>query len=154
MFGLCFLGASYPIPASGLQQVDATHYVLDVCSVVKPDYSELKEVALFLTSPPPDPSMAVALYVRSGQSEWLYRGAVHAGHPSDALPLQWPRGADGELAAPGPGAAQVGVSLEPIADVAGKEGSRLGDKLDYSRRVAGDFVRFMQSYPTQGEFEF
>lgn len=63
--------------------------VLDVCTLVKPQYWELKEVALFLNAPGSlDPSMALGLYVKSGNSEWLYRGAVHNAHPSEVMPLQ------------------------------------------------------------------
>lgn len=41
------------------------------------------------------------------------------------------------------------VSIEPLSDLSSKEGSRLGEKMDYARRVGLDLVRFMQSYPTQ-----
>lgn len=63
--------------------------VLDVCTMVKPQCWELKEVALFLNTPNSlDPSMALGLYVKAGESEWLYRGCVHNGHPSEVMPLQ------------------------------------------------------------------
>jgi len=49
--------------------------VLDVCSLVKPQYWELKEVALYLASPNAlDPSLALGLYVKSAASDWQYRG--------------------------------------------------------------------------------
>jgi hypothetical protein len=166
MFGLLFVGASYPIPAASLQQVDATHWVLDVCATVRPDYAALRDVALFLTAPI-DPSLALGLYVRAGGPDgaWLYRGCVHNGRPSDVVPLAWPldgadNGADGGgggvvmgggFAGGGAasGGAQVGISVEPAAELAAREGARLGDKLDYARRVGLDLVHFMQSFPTQ-----
>ena len=68
--------------------------VLDVCTMVKPEYWELKEVALFLVTPGAlSPDAALGLYVRtclssSSDSGWLYRGCVHSSHPSEAMPLQ------------------------------------------------------------------
>lgn len=148
MFGVLFVGTSYPIPASSLQQVDPTHWVLDVCTAVRPDYWELKEASLFLAGPI-DGAAAVGLYVKAGGSEWLYRGCVHNGRPSEVMPLNWPPAANGEPVAPQPGAVQIGVSVEPLSDLGSKEGSRLGEKMDYARRVGLDLARFMQSYPTQ-----
>ncbi|KAF8071039.1 Usp2 [Scenedesmus sp. PABB004] len=132
----------------------AAHYVLDVCALVRPDYWTLREVALFLTSPgalPPD--QALGLYLRVAGGDWLYRGAVHAGHPSEAMPLQLPgpEGAGGAPAPPAaPGAVQLGVSLEPLAALAAKEGSRVGDRLAYGRRVGLDLFRFLESFATTG----
>ncbi|GBF96836.1 hypothetical protein Rsub_09692 [Raphidocelis subcapitata] len=148
MFGLLFVGCSFPIPASGLQQVDPTHWVLDACSAVRPDYWELKEATLFLSGPI-DAAAAVGLYVRAGDSGWLYRGCVHNGRPSEVMPLQWPTGGGGDAVAPQPGAVQVGISIEPLAELSAKEGGRLGDKVDYARRVGLDLVHFMGSFPTQ-----
>jgi hypothetical protein len=60
-----------------------------VCGTVAPSYWDLKEVSLFQLAPNSlDPSAALALYVKAGSSEWLYRGCVHNGHPSDVMPLQ------------------------------------------------------------------
>jgi hypothetical protein len=89
LFGTFFVGNSFPITSANLTQVDPTHWVLDVCSLVRPDYWELKEVALFLVAPNTlDPAAALGLYVKAGPSEWLYRGCVHNGHPSEVMPLQ------------------------------------------------------------------
>lgn len=81
--------------------------VLDVCTSVSPDFDSLKEVILFLTVPNVlDASMAFGLYVKVGTSAWLYRGCVHATHPSEAMPLSWP--GLGQVP-PGPGAVQIGA---------------------------------------------
>jgi hypothetical protein len=121
-----------------------------VCTTVTPSYRDLKDVSLFLTQPNSlDPSAALALYVKAGSSEWLYRGCVHNGHPSDVMPLQvgrgwggtncaaawrpachaadtaaaasrppqWPTSEGGSLAQPAPGSVQIGVSIEPQAEV-------------------------------------
>lgn len=89
MFAVVFPAHSYPIPSSHWQQVDPTHWVLDVCSLVKPNYWDVKEVVLFLTAPNTlDPNLALGLYVKCGASEWLYRGCVSNGQPSEVMPLQ------------------------------------------------------------------
>lgn len=63
--------------------------MLDVVATVSPEYWELKEAVLFLTTPGSLPAnAALGLYVKAGPSEWLYRGAVHGAHPSEAMPLQ------------------------------------------------------------------
>lgn len=89
LFAVFFVGQSFPIPAAAFAQLTPTHWVLDVCNTVKHAYWELKEVALFLQVPNSlDPSLALGLYVKSGDSDWQYRGAVHNGHPSEVMPLQ------------------------------------------------------------------
>ena len=89
LFAVFFVGQSFPIPSAHFAQLTPTHWVLDVCTSVKPAYWELKEVALFLQAPNSlDPSLALGLYVKSGGSDWQYRGAVHNGHPSEVMPLQ------------------------------------------------------------------
>lgn len=45
--------------------------------------------------------------------------------------------------------AQVGVSIEPLAEVAAKESSRVGDKLAYAKRVGMDLYHFLASFATQ-----
>ncbi|KAL6750646.1 hypothetical protein V8C86DRAFT_2798491 [Haematococcus lacustris] len=150
-FGILFLGpsGSYPIYASSMVQVDPTHWLLDVCTSVSPEYWNLKEVALFLTAPNVlDPALAVGLYVRTGASEWVYRGCCHAGHPSEVMPLQWPLPDSGPLP-PGPGVVQVGISIEPGVDIVNKEGSKLGAKEEFAKRVGMDLFRFMESFQTR-----
>jgi len=46
LFGVFFPAYSYPIPSEHFQQVDQTHWVLDVCSLVRQQYWEVKEVRL------------------------------------------------------------------------------------------------------------
>lgn len=78
VFGTFFIGHSYPISDVHFARVDQTHWLLDVCSAVNSNYPQLKEIALFLVKPqllPPD--AALALYVKAGSSDWLYRGCIH-----------------------------------------------------------------------------
>ena len=35
-----------------------------------------------------DPSAALGLYLKLGNGEWLYRGCIHNGHPTEVMPLQ------------------------------------------------------------------
>lgn len=149
LFGVFFVGHSYPVTSANFTQVDATHWVLDVCTSVLPNFWDLKEVALFLLQPNSlEPSAALGLYVKCGGADWDYRGCVHNGHPSDVMPLQWPLPAGATGMAPAAGAVQVGVSIEPGAEIIHKEGSKLGAKEDFSKRVGMDLFRFMQSFQT------
>mmetsp|Transcript_47456 Transcript_47456/g.121129 ORF Transcript_47456/g.121129 Transcript_47456/m.121129 type:complete len:185 (+) Transcript_47456:361-915(+) len=141
IFGVFFVGKSFPVTDANFTRVDNTHWVLDV-TVVNPAYEELKEVALFLTAPGAmDPQFGVGLYVSVGGSEWSYRGYVGSAHPSEVMPLQWPKNPTGA-----PGAAQIGISIEPIGEVVNKEGSKLGAREDFAKRVAMDLFNFMQSF--------
>mmetsp|Transcript_9014 Transcript_9014/g.19382 ORF Transcript_9014/g.19382 Transcript_9014/m.19382 type:complete len:193 (+) Transcript_9014:81-659(+) len=149
LFGVFFVGHSYPIFASHFTQVDPTHWVLDVCTTVIPNFWDLKEVSLFLTQPNSlEPSAALGLYIKVGPAEWLYRGCVHNGHPSEVMPLQWPSTEQGGVL-PGPGVVQIGVSLEPGVEIIQKEGSKLGAREDFAKRVGMDLFRFMESFQTQ-----
>lgn len=149
LFGVCFVGNSFPIPDQNFMRVDPTHWVLDICTAVTPNVLALKEVALFLATPgalPPDAALGV--YIKVGVTDWEYRGCVHAGHPSDVMPLQWPQEALNGLA-PGPGVVQLGVSLEPVVDLAAKEGSKLGAREDFAKRVGLDLYRYLESFQSQ-----
>ncbi|KAL4421725.1 hypothetical protein ABPG77_002341 [Micractinium sp. CCAP 211/92] len=146
-FAIFFTGKSYPIPANSFAQADATHWVFDATATVVPDYRELKEVAIFLTQPnvlPPD--VGLALYVSIGGADWSYRGFVSNAHPSDVLPLSWPEPQDPLLAPPGAGFAQIGVSVEPLAELGQKEGAKLGAKEEFAKCVGLDLFNFMQSF--------
>lgn len=148
LFGIFFVGQSYPIYSTNFQMVDPQHWVLDVCTTVQPNYWDLKEVSLFLMQPNSlDPNLALGLYLKVGHSEWLYRGCVHNGHPSEVMPLKWPAT---ELGAqpPGPGVVQIGVSLEPGVEIIQKESSKLGAREDFAKRVGMDLFRYMESFQT------
>lgn len=62
---------------------------------------------------------------------------------------QWPTNEDGSLVPPAPGVIQIGVSIEAGADIIHKEGSKLGAREDYAKRVAADLFRFLESFQTQ-----
>ena len=71
-------------------------------------------------------------------------GFVSGGHPSDVLPLSWPERA--ETAVVGPGYAQIGVSVEPLAELGQKEGSKLGAKEDFAKMVRRGWAAWVVSH--------
>ena len=50
LFGLVFVGKSFPVDASQVAQISQTNWVLDVTQSVTPAYTDLKEICLFLSS--------------------------------------------------------------------------------------------------------
>ena len=142
MFGLVFVGQSFPIDASQLLQASPTNWVLDVGKLVNPNFALLKEVCLFLGNAAAlDGSAGIGLYVSVGGTDWQYRGCVTLRRPSDVFPLSWP----GEPGAPG-AVAQIGISVEPASDLEKKEGLRLGLKEEFAKRVGLDLFHFLESF--------
>ena len=93
LFGLVFVGKSFPVDASQVAQISQTNWVLDVTQSVTPVYTDLKEICLFLSSPASlDQSCALGLYVSCAGGDWQYRGCVTASRPSDVFPTAWPTG--------------------------------------------------------------
>ncbi|CAL8460555.1 g84 [Coccomyxa elongata] len=144
LFGIFFVGASFPIADTSFTRVDPTHWVLDIGAAVTPDHTSLKEVALFLTQPqilPPDSAMGLYIAVGNG---WQWRGYVSNSHPSEVLPLQWPEIPGGSIASGQ--AIQLGVSVEPLAEVLQREGTKLASRQEFAKRVALDLFRYMESF--------
>lgn len=145
-FAVVFLGHAYPVPSSAFQQISMTNWVLDIITSVTPNYQTLKDCCLMLTAPGLlNDDMALGLYVKCGtypSSEWLYRGMISNFKPSDCFALQW-----AELhEAARSGAVQIGVSVEPRAQLEGKEQVRVGSRADFAKRVAFDLLRFVGSF--------
>eukprot|EP01025_Chloroclados_australasicus_P012366 TRINITY_DN15687_c0_g3_i1.p1 TRINITY_DN15687_c0_g3~~TRINITY_DN15687_c0_g3_i1.p1 ORF type:complete len:190 (+),score=22.97 TRINITY_DN15687_c0_g3_i1:86-655(+) len=144
VFGVFFVGHSYPITNQHFVQVDLTHWVLDVASTVSQDLEKLKEISLFLIQPNSlDQQYGLGLYVRGKQQDWQYRGFVSTQHPSEVMPLQWSRL---ELESVNQHEAQIGISVEPIAELSQKQGSKLGARQEFAKKVAMDLFRFMESF--------
>ena len=145
IFGAVFVRKSFVIPSTSFTQTDATHWTLDLrqCVGANASHHDVRDVCLFI----PDANLldgnsALALYVQAGNSPWEYRGCVSNASPSEVFPLQWPTMPDGS---PAP-TAQIGVSVEPIAEVAEKEQRVLGSKEHFAKRVAMDLFRYMESF--------
>jgi hypothetical protein len=150
MFGLCFLGSSFPIPSTSFTPVSSTHSALDVSTALGPvSLSKVKDVCLFLNSPNAIASdVALALYIKLGDNEWAYRGCVHAGQPSAAMSLLWPASEEQQSLSLIPSAALIGIALEPLSECLAKEGSALGSREEFAKRVGMDLFRYMESYQT------
>ena len=149
-FSLCFLGSSYPIPSSSFTQVDATHFAIDCFNALGPaPLSKLKDVCLFLNTPNSiSQDAALALYIKLGDGAWAYRGAVHASHPSAAMSLSWPISEEQQSIPLVSSAAMIGIALEPLSECMAKEGSEMGSKEEFAKRVGMDLFRFMESFQT------
>eukprot|EP00240_Pyramimonas_obovata_P006765 CAMPEP_0118937992 /NCGR_PEP_ID=MMETSP1169-20130426/24479_1 /TAXON_ID=36882 /ORGANISM="Pyramimonas obovata, Strain CCMP722" /LENGTH=172 /DNA_ID=CAMNT_0006881801 /DNA_START=171 /DNA_END=689 /DNA_ORIENTATION=+ len=127
---------------ANLTQVDATHWVCDLRQFVGMNFYDVRDVCLFLPSGSGlDANSALSLYVQAGGSEWMYRGCVCSLRPSETFPLQWPPGSDNPQYP-----AQIGISIEPLASVSGKEEQISGSKENFAKRVAMDLFTFMQSF--------
>ena len=60
--------------------------------------------------------------------------------------MQWPASLSSGLV--GSNVAQIGVSIEPLNEVSLKEGTRLGAKEDFAKKVALNLYHFMTSFAT------
>ncbi|GMH32587.1 hypothetical protein BSKO_00421 [Bryopsis sp. KO-2023] len=142
-FGMCFIGQSTAISSQIFQQVDPTHWVLEVGDKFQ-NLSEVKDIVLFLTAPDSlGPDKGLGLYVKTGSvSDWGYRGFVSSAHPSEVIPLQLhiPTGVQSSV--------QIGVSVELLDELTKKETDRLGAKEDFAKRVAQNLYHFMTSFGT------
>lgn len=143
LFGVVFVRKSFVIGSETFTRADHTHWTLDVSSTAGGAYHDVRDVCLFIPEGNLlDNNSALVLYVQAGSSPWEYRGCVSNASPSEVFPLQWPLNPDGSL----PANAQIGVSVEPIADVVGKEQQVLGSKEEFAKRVAMDLFRYMESF--------
>lgn len=123
LFGVVFVRKSFVISSEAFTRADHTHWTLDVGRTAGGAYQDVRDVCLFIPEGNLlDNNSALVLYVQAGNSTWEYRGCVSNASPSEVFPLQWPLQPDGSL----PPNAQIGVSVEPIADTIGKAQLVLG----------------------------
>lgn len=142
LFGCCFLKRSFVLTSNDFQQVDATHWVLDLRQLVGQNFHEVRDVCLFLPNGSVvDGNSALSLYVQAGGSPWEYRGCVCLPRPSEVFPLQWPEGSSNPNSP-----AQIGISIEPLAEVSHREEQVAGSKEEFAKRVAMDLFRYMESF--------
>ncbi|XVF58612.1 hypothetical protein PTKIN_Ptkin07bG0080300 [Pterospermum kingtungense] len=143
MFGVLFPNRSFPMDLSSFTQIDTFHWVLDMSTFVGEAYHQIGEMCIFLLNNftlPPDKALAV--YVQSPGSPFVFCGAVTLQRPSAVLSLIWPEPAS-DSATP---SAKIGVSVEDLAvlpslDVAAeKKIERLALK------VGENLFNFMQSF--------
>lgn len=140
-FGVIFVKRSFVIDSTQFQQVGEKQWVLNLRNLVGNCYADVKEVCLFVPNAAVlDNASAFSLYIQAGTSGWEYRGSVCNQRPSEVFPLKWPDSASVD------GAAQIGISIEPIEEAALKEQQVVGAKEDFAKRVAMDLFRFMESF--------
>ncbi|KAJ9703071.1 hypothetical protein PVL29_004724 [Vitis rotundifolia] len=152
MFGVVFPNRSFPMDISTFSQIDTFHWILDMNTFVGEAYDQVRELCIFLLNSFTLPAdKALAVYIQSPGSPFLFCGAVTLSRPSAVLSLPWPEpGSGGEmrLTASGdaPLSAKIGVSVEDLAalpslDVAAeKRIERLAMK------VGENLFNFMQSF--------
>ena len=148
LFGVLFLRRSCPIGSDAFTQVDSTHWVLDLAPLVTAAQClDVRDVCLFLPSngllPP---GFGLSLHIRARGSGWEHRGFVSEQTPSEVFPTAWPLAA-AEYAEGQPLGAQVGVALEPLAELVLREASALASRAEFAKRVAVDLFRFCESFP-------
>jgi len=71
-----------------------------------------------------------ALYRPVPLHDWVVRICVCCTHW-----MQWPSQEGGYVVPPAPGFIQLGVSIEPLAELAAKEGSRLGEVTEWHSSI-------------------
>ncbi|KAL8162439.1 hypothetical protein V2J09_013928 [Rumex salicifolius] len=120
-----FSNRSFPMDISAFSQIDTTHWILDMNTFVGDSYHQVKELCIFLLNGLTLPvDKALAVYIQSPGSSFLYCGAVTISRPSTVLTLPWPDpAADStsppQLTAPGapPLSTKIGVSVEDLASL-------------------------------------
>ncbi|XP_065861351.1 protein OPI10 homolog [Euphorbia lathyris] len=150
MFGVVFPNRSFPMDISTFSQIDTFHWILDMNTFVGEDYDQVREICVFLLNNftlPPDKALAV--YIQSPGSPFLYCGAVTIARPSAVLSLSWPDpGGQLQLTAPDSPSlsAKIGISVQDLPSlpsldvVAGNRIERLAMK------VGENLFNYMQSF--------
>ncbi|XP_057501694.1 protein OPI10 homolog [Actinidia eriantha] len=149
MFGVVFPNRSFPMDISSFTQIDATHWILDMNTFVGEAYDSIREVCIFLLnglSLPPEKALAV--YIQSPGSPFLYCGAVAFGRPSAVLQLPWPDpGGQMQLTADAaPISAKIGVSVEDLASLPSLDVAAEKRIERLALKVGENLFNFMQSF--------
>ncbi|KAL8231806.1 hypothetical protein R6Q57_001584 [Mikania cordata] len=153
MFGVVFPNRSFPIDISTFTQIDTFHWLLDMNTFVGESYDSIREVCIFLLNNFTLPAdKALAVYIQSPGSPFVFVGAVTLTRPSAVLSLRWPDpGGDGlsnHLTAPdaAPLSAKIGVSVEDLASLPSLdvEAEKKIERL--AMKVGENLFNFMQSF--------
>ncbi|XP_077239978.1 hikeshi-like protein [Tasmannia lanceolata] len=150
MFGVVFPNRSFPMDISTFSQIDTFHWILDMNTFVGEAYDDIKEMCIFLLnglSLPPDKALAV--YIQSPGSPFIYCGAVYTARPSAVLSLLWPEpGGQMQItqADSAPLSAKIGVSVEDLSSLPSLDiaASRRIERL--AMKVGENLFNFMQSF--------
>lgn len=135
---------------SSFSQIDTFHWLLDMNTFVGEAYEDIKEMCIFLlnaVSLPPDKALAV--YVQSPGSPFVFCGAVSSTRPSAVLSLIWPEpGGQMQLAEAGaaPLSAKIGVSVEDLAALPSLDPTAERRIERLALKVGENLFNFMQSF--------
>ncbi|KAH1072026.1 hypothetical protein J1N35_024354 [Gossypium stocksii] len=150
MFGVVFPNRSFPMDISSFTQIDTFHWVLDMNTFVGESYHQIGDMCIFLLNNftlPPDKALAV--YVQSPGSPFVFCGAVTLQRPSAVLSLIWPEpGGQMQLTAPDSAApsAKIGVSVEDLVALPSLDVSAEKKIERMALKVGENLFNFMQSF--------
>ncbi|KAG9142927.1 hypothetical protein Leryth_006202 [Lithospermum erythrorhizon] len=153
MFGVVFPNRSFPMDISTFTQIDTFHWLLDMNHFVGEAYDSIREVCIFLLNNftlPPDKALAV--YIQSPGSPFVFCGAVTIARPSAVLSLPWPEpgSAGGEIqqitADATPLSAKIGVSVEDLASLSSLDVAAEKRIERLALKVGENLFNFMQSF--------
>ncbi|KAA8547672.1 hypothetical protein F0562_004101 [Nyssa sinensis] len=150
MFGVVFPNRSFPMDISNFAQIDTFHWVLDMNTFVGEAYDSVRDICIFLLngfSLPPDKALAV--YIQSPGSPFLFCGAVTLARPSAVLSLPWPEpGGQMQLTAAdtAPLSAKIGVSVEDLATLPSLDVTAEKRIEHLAMKVGENLFNFMQSF--------
>ncbi|XP_023526567.1 protein OPI10 homolog isoform X2 [Cucurbita pepo subsp. pepo] len=150
MFGVVFPNRSFPMDISAFSQIDTSHWVLDMNTFVGEAYDQIREMCIFLLNNftlPPDKALAV--YIQSPGSHFLFCGAVTLARPSAVLTLPWPE-PSGQMqlmpADSAPVSAKIGVSVEDLASLQSLDVTAEKRIERLALKVGENLFNFMQSF--------
>ncbi|PON82272.1 OPI10 family [Trema orientale] len=155
MFGVVFPNRSFPMDISAFTQIDTFHWILDMNTFVGEAYDQVHELCIFLLNSftlPPDKALAV--YVQSPGSAFVFCGAVTLTRPSAVLTLAWPEPGAAAAAAPlqiaaadsAPISAKIGVSVEDLASLPSLDVTAEKRIERLALKVGENLFNFMQSF--------
>lgn len=151
MFGVVFPNRSFPIDISTFSQIDTFHWVLDMNHFVGEAYDQIKEMCIFLLNNFTLPAdKALAVYVQSPGSGFVYCGAVTLACPSAVLCLLWPEtGSQAQFqltANAAPLSAKIGVSVEDLSSLPSLDVGAEKRIEQMALKVGENLFNFMQSF--------
>ncbi|KAF5749909.1 hypothetical protein HS088_TW03G00236 [Tripterygium wilfordii] len=150
MFGVVFPNRSFPIDMSTFAQIDTFHWILDMNTFVGEAYDQIREICIFLLNTFTLPAdKALAVYVQSPGSPFVFCGAVTLARPSAVLSLNWPEsGGQMELMAPdaAPVSAKIGISVEDLASLPSLDVAAEKRIERLAMKVGENLFNYMQSF--------
>mmetsp|Transcript_73025 Transcript_73025/g.194936 ORF Transcript_73025/g.194936 Transcript_73025/m.194936 type:complete len:158 (-) Transcript_73025:65-538(-) len=126
-----------PQYSDSFQQIDAAKWSVDI-----ENSQQIRDVVVFLTTPLTAPGIGLSCYITGPPfTNWHFLGAVTNENPSAVFRVRWPKDEGA------PTAAQLGVSLEPLEQIAIQQAALPGTELvDFGKMVAQDLWNYLESF--------